>query len=51
MQRDDQFPEEVVVDPNYYHSNEVSREDLVHINILQDQEAEYSQGNPVNQLV
>jgi len=51
MQRDGQFPEEVVVDPNYYRSNEISRGDLVHINIPEDQAAEYSQGNPGSHVV
>ncbi|EMF45537.1 hypothetical protein B481_3088 [Planococcus halocryophilus Or1] len=51
MQRDGQFPEKVVVDTNYYSSNEVSRGDLVQVNIPADQAAEYSQGNPGSHVV
>lgn len=51
MQRDGRFPEEVVVDSAYYQNNEISRGDLIHINIPEDQAAEYSQGNPGSHVV
>ena len=51
MQRDGRFPEEVVVDSEYYHTNEVSRGDLIHINIPEEQAEEYGHGNPGSHVV
>lgn len=45
MQRNGQFPEEVIVDTDYYQDKEIARGDLVYLNIPEEEADLYSQGN------